>query len=140
MRILAAFAAFVVLSFVACGSSTSSGAGPDGGSTGSTDQCSELASQVCHQAATCSAGGDAGVVFILNGNDAGVIGAGDFTMNTDESGCERFLDLVTCKGDKAAAFIANCSSPISSGSLKCGPSADHHGTGLFVPAPCAQNL
>ena len=134
MRILVS--ALVVLVFAACGSGGGSGDGPDGSSP---DSCRDLANQICQQAAGCSAAGDAGVVFILGGYDAGtvVVNAYDLTVNS-ESGCEGLIGLA-CKGDHAAAFTTNCSAPIKSG-LQCGPSTNHHGNGLVVPAPCAQSL
>jgi hypothetical protein len=126
MRILAAFA---VLACAACGS----GSGSDDGSSG---QCTSIASQLCQTAATCSAGGDAGVVFVIGPDEAGV-NSYDFTVNS-ESGCQVLVGA-GCTGSHAAAFSASCGSAISSG-LQCGPSVNNDGTGLMLPAACWQSL
>jgi hypothetical protein len=130
MRILPVFA---LLAFAACGSGNGSGNGPDGGSTG---QCNDIANQVCQKAAACSAGGDAGTVFVISADDAGVH-AYDFTINS-ESGCQVLVGA-GCNGSHSAAFTANCGSAVSSG-LQCGPSVDDHGNGLVLPASCWQSL
>ncbi len=135
MRSLLAFAALVFTA--ACGSG-------NGSNGGSTDQCSNIASQICQKAVACSAGADAGVVFIIGGDEEAGPSASDFTINDqsgagNEQGCERFVGLTACDGQHAAEFTAGCSSSISSG-LQCGPSTNHNGTGLVLPGPCGQNL
>ncbi len=126
MRILPTFA---LLALTACGS----GNGSEGGSTG---QCTAIANQICQKAATCSAGGDAGVVLVIGPSDAG-LGSYDFTVNS-EPGCQVLVGT-GCTGSHAAAFTASCGSAISSG-LQCGPSVNQDGTGLMLPAACGQSL
>jgi hypothetical protein len=121
---------FAVVAFAACGSGNGSSDGTDAGSTG---QCSDVVNQICQQAATCSAGGDAGIVLILDADHDAGIHASDFTINS-ESGCQNLVGAA-CKKDHAAAFTANCS-----GALQCGPSASHHGNGLVLPAPCHESM
>ena len=124
---------FSVLVFAAFGSGNGSGNGSDGGSTG---QCDDIVNQVCQKAAACSAGGDAGTVFVISADDAGMH-AYDFTINS-ESGCQVLVGAA-CNGSHAAALTANCGSAISGG-LQCGPSVDGHGNGLALPASCGQSL
>jgi hypothetical protein len=135
MRVLSTFAilAFVasVLAFVACGS----GNGADGGSTG---QCSDIAGQICQKAATCSAGGDAGYTLIIvsPSPDSG-IGSSGFTINGDQSHCDKFFNDLTCSGSHEAAFIAACGPAISG--LQCGKDS-MFGNGVVLPYPCSQNF
>ena len=128
MRIIAAFAAFVLLG---CGGSG------NGSSGGPASQCSQTATQLCEKAAACSTGNDGGVtVFIISADaDSGLHSYG-FTINGDESHCENFMKLI-CEGQHAADFTAACGPAISG--LQCGTDSTF-GNGVVVPSPCGQNL
>lgn len=127
MRVLSTVA---ILAFVACGADNES----EGGSTG---PCSDIAEQICQKAAMCSAGGDAGVVFVIGPDEEAGVNAYPFSVNS-EPGCEVLVGS-GCNGSHAAAFTANCGSAIGSG-LQCGPSGNDGGNGLLIPSSCGQNL
>lgn len=140
MRTLA-LATFGALALVACssgGSNDGSDAGSDGGAT---SPCTELVTEVCQKASSCSAGNDAGIVFLIGPDvDAGINSFGDTlhdASGNDEAGCERFVGLA-CEGNKAAGFTANCGAAVSSG-LACGTDP-HFGNGVEIPASCWNDI
>jgi hypothetical protein len=122
------FATFAVLAFLGCSSSNGSG-------SGGSSQCTDLATQLCQQAETCTNSADH-VLFVYPADpDSGVNSFG-FTVNGDITHCESFMKL-NCGSNHEAKFIAGCTPP--SGAPQCGTDS-HLGNGLVLPPACNSSM
>lgn len=139
---LAAFASFALVACSSGGTDANSDGGTNGGSDGgSTSPCNGLVVQICQKAVSCSAGSDAGVVFLVGPDaDAGVNGYG-FTLHDasgdNEGGCERLVGAA-CGSNKESGFTTHCGAAVSSG-LTCGTDATY-GNGIDIPAACWNDI
>ena len=103
---------------LACSNSGSSG-----------NPCDDTGKALCAKAAACSAGNDAGVVFLLGEGGA----SGDISF--DNTGSCELLFTLGCEGDASAsaAFASACSAAVPG--AQCG-NGQFGGAGLIMPPAC----
>ncbi|MBS2026449.1 MAG: hypothetical protein JST54_00975 [Deltaproteobacteria bacterium] len=133
---LAVFAAFALVACSSGGSDTNTDAGSsDGG------PCNAIVVDICQKAVSCSAGNDAGIVFLVGPDvDAGVHGF-EFSLRdsagNNEAGCENVVGTA-CGSSKEAGFTASCGAAVDGG-LACGTDPTY-GNGMNIPAACWNSI